>query len=388
MTGGGRGRLVLVSDYHLPTLKAEGEQNVRIAESFSRLGWETVVIHPQQPGPDSLGGKDPAAYYHVREPLVFRHVDDGHPLRHPRLPGRVRYVAAGWRMAVRARQQAPRLAYTRDPMTAWWLTHFGVPTVFEAMTMPRGFPLRAVQGMSGRPALRLIGCITEHLREHLSAELRTGREKLVTLPIGVDAATGAAVSRAEARRALGLPEEGAIAVYTGGMREDRGIEVLLHAARHLPEAEFHLMGGRPNETVRMRALADELGLRNARLVEHLPPDRARLYQAAADVLLMPQAPTNPHLTWYTSPAKLFEYFAVERPVVAADVPCFRELIRDRENALLAEGTGEAWAGAVAALLRDPALCARVVDTARREVPSYTWDRRAERIHQVLQGNDR
>lgn len=387
--GAGAGRLVLVSDYHLPTLKAEGEQNVRIAESFSRRGWETVVVHPAQPGPESLPGQDPAAYYRVRQPLVFRPVDVRHPLRHPRLPGRLRYVAAGWRMAVRAREQAPRLAYTRDPMTAWWLTRHGVPTVFEAMTMPAGFSLRVVRGMVGRPALRLVGCITRHMVAHLGAELGGGREKLVLLPIGVEAAgDGPAVARDQARRALGLPLEGAAAVYTGGMREDRGIEVVLHAARHLPGVEFYLMGGRPAETERMRALAAELGLRNARIVDHVPPDRARLYQAAADVLLMPQAPSNPHLTWYTSPAKLFEYMAVERPVVAADVPCFRELVRDGENALLAGGTGEAWAAAVRRLLDDAGLAARMAATARDEVPSYTWDRRAERIHQVLNGSNR
>ena len=61
--------------------------------------------------------------------------------------------------------------------------------------------------------------------------------------------------------------------------------------------------------------------------------------ADCDILIAPYAAQVSHagggdIGRWMSPLKLFEYMAAERPVVTADLPVLREVVRDGETALL------------------------------------------------------
>jgi glycosyltransferase involved in cell wall biosynthesis len=75
------------------------------------------------------------------------------------------------------------------------------------------------------------------------------------------------------------------------------------------------------------------------------------------------------------PIKLLEYMACRRPIVAANLPVVRELVRDGVEALLFEPDNAAdLAGCLRRLLDDPALAERLAangyERVRRE---FTWD---------------
>jgi glycosyltransferase involved in cell wall biosynthesis len=113
------------------------------------------------------------------------------------------------------------------------------------------------------------------------------------------------------------------------------------------------------------------------------PARVPELLARADILVLPN-PASAISTRYTSPLKLFEYMAAGRPIVSSDLPSIREILRDNVNALLvAPGDPMALASAIDRLLRDPALAARLARTALDEVPSYSWQRRAERLETLF-----
>ena len=109
-----------------------------------------------------------------------------------------------------------------------------------------------------------------------------------------------------------------------------------------------------------------------------PPDvAARLREA--DVLILPNRPSAIS-TDFTSPLKLFEYMASGRPIVASDLPAFREILRDGENALLVEaGNPQALVAGITRIKDDPALAARLARQAAADVRDYTWPRRAARL---------
>jgi glycosyltransferase involved in cell wall biosynthesis len=69
-----------------------------------------------------------------------------------------------------------------------------------------------------------------------------------------------------------------------------------------------------------------------------------------------------------------------RPIVASDLPAFREILRDGENALLVEaGNPQALVAGITRIKNDPALGARLARQAAEDVRDYTWARRAERL---------
>ena len=103
----------------------------------------------------------------------------------------------------------------------------------------------------------------------------------------------------------------------------------------------------------------------------------------ADVLVLPN-PATAVSERYTSPLKLFEYLAMGRPIVASDLPAFREVVRHRENALLFEaGSAPALAAAVRAVVGDPALAASLGRRAFETAHDYSWDARAGRLDGLL-----
>ena len=148
----------------------------------------------------------------------------------------------------------------------------------------------------------------------------------------------------------------------------------------LPEATLCLVGGAPAEIAETEALVGELKLANVILAGHVPPDRVPLYQAAADVLVLPNTAEAAISREHTSPLKLFEYMAADRPIVASDLPSLREALRHGENGwLVPPDEPVALAQGIQHVLAEPALAARLAAQARRDVQAYTWDERAGQI---------
>jgi glycosyltransferase involved in cell wall biosynthesis len=103
----------------------------------------------------------------------------------------------------------------------------------------------------------------------------------------------------------------------------------------------------------------------------------------ADVLILPN-PKSAISSEFTSPLKLFEYMASGRPIVASDLPAFREILRHDENALLVEaGNPQALVAGISRIKRDPTLGGRLARQAREDVRAFTWARRAERLEALF-----
>ena len=136
-----------------------------------------------------------------------------------------------------------------------------------------------------------------------------------------------------------------------------------------------------------RALARAMNLANVVFAGHVAPERVPLYQAAADVLVLPNTAQATISREHTSPLKLFEYMAAGRPIVASDLPSLREVLRHGDNAWLVQPDDPAaLAQGIQHLLAEPTLAARLAAQAQEEVQAYTWEQRAERILSFVEGH--
>jgi glycosyltransferase involved in cell wall biosynthesis len=215
----------------------------------------------------------------------------------------------------------------------------------------------------------------------LSAELREqfgSRPDVETIPNGV--------RLAEVRE---LPRSGGadqpLAAYTGHLYPWKGVDVFIRALGRLPNLRGLVVGGFPGEPDldRARALARDLGLADRlRFTGQVEPSRVASLVGEATMLVLPTVATAS--ARYTSPLKLFEYFAAGKPVVASDLPPIREIVRDGENGLLfAAGDPDALAASMQRLLDDHALAASIGRSAFAEAEQYSWRRRAERLEIFL-----
>jgi glycosyltransferase involved in cell wall biosynthesis len=176
-------------------------------------------------------------------------------------------------------------------------------------------------------------------------------------------------------------------MYAGQLYPWKGVDVLVEAMAHVPEARFVILGGIHEESdlgriqhlVRSRGLGDRTEMpgtvAQARVADEL---------AHASVVCVPflkGAMTERH----TSPIKLFEALAAGRPIVATDLPSTREILSHEQNALLVPpGDPSALAAAIQRLLDDRSLATRLARAAFDSAPRYSWDARAKALLEAIE----
>ena len=172
------------------------------------------------------------------------------------------------------------------------------------------------------------------------------------------------------------------------MSMDKGLGILIDAIAQVGGVSLGLVGG-PDymaEQLRQQWLAAGLPEADFRYAGQVAPDAVPQYLSAFDVCAMPH-PYTEHFARATSPLKLFEYMASQRPIIASDLPGWADVLQDQETALLVPaGEASALAEAIRCLRDQPALRQRLAAQAYAVVMNrYTWQRRAEMILSTMKG---
>ena len=304
----------------------------------------------------------------------------------PRRPAALRHLCCGLTLPLRREFRAADFIYTRNLWVAGLALLFGQRVVFDHY---RPWPEQI-------PPLRLwIRRLVCHRRflvnishsEYTRArylELGVPSEKLYCVRNGFEPSRLATPVPVEAaKRHIGIDADRKTVVYTGRINHKKGLELVIEAARSLPDHQFLLVGSQGSGAI--EALASSIA--NVRMVPWQPPESLGQYLFAADVLLIP--PSLKPLTEFGStviPLKLYLYMASGRPIVAGDTPDLRELLQDGRNALLCRPYSlPSLLGAIRALTSDPDLARRLAATAQADSESLTWGARAERIAAIIRG---
>jgi len=403
------------ADIRFPLERANGIQTMETCHALARRGHRVaLVVRPDTQMP----ARDPFGFYGL--PRIDTLSIERAPVFGPAPARRAGYLAfAAGRALGRARaSRATRkddagsdridLLFTRDLGAASALLRIPrrlrAPLVYEshgyAPDVARALPalistarepgaarlsrLRRREARVWRMAEGYV-TITAGLRDELSARFG-GRERVAMVPDGArlgQAAPGSSERFPEGR-------DRPLVAYAGHLYAWKGVDVLLEALARLPQADGLIVGGHEAEPdlARTRARAAALGVgERVRFTGLVEPSRVAGLLGSADVLVLPN-PASAISTRFTSPLKLFEYMAANRPIVASDLPAIREVLRHEDTALLVEpGNPEALAAAIGRLLDDRVLRSALAAAAARAVGDYSWDRRAERLealfHQVL-----
>ncbi len=145
---------------------------------------------------------------------------------------------------------------------------------------------------------------------------------------------------------------------------------------------FLIFGGNDHDVAALRKISKP---RNFYLKGYLTPAKVPEIMAAMDLLVMPYqrsvsigVKADDTGRWM-SPMKMFEYMATGVPFIASDLPTLREVLRDRQNCLLAKPDDPVhWSNCLRLLLDKPELGEAISTQAHVEYRNhYTWTRRAK-----------
>jgi glycosyltransferase involved in cell wall biosynthesis len=290
-----------------------------------------------------------------------------------------------WNSVRQAQALGVDVVYSWFPQSAVFGLLRGMPAVFEIHIQPTGRfgPVwhRAFADLGGRK--RLVS-ITRALVELLERDfnMRFPAEQIVIAPNGVDLERFNSIpDPVMARRQTGLRESPTV-MCTGHLYAGRGAELFLDLAESLPQAQFVWVGGRPEdvESWKKRARSE-----NVNFTGFIPNRELPLYQAAADVLLMPYSRSimgssgTADSAAVASPMKMFEYMAAGRAIVSAELPVIREVLNESNAVFCKPDDVGDWRLVIESLLDDDAHRTKLGDQARQDVQGYTWVARAQRI---------
>jgi glycosyltransferase involved in cell wall biosynthesis len=383
--------ILVFADTRFPIERANGVQTMATCHALATRGHLVrLVVRPDQTVP----ARDPFAFYdlppapHLRvEPIVAPHETRAR---------RARFLLTALRLATSSECD---VVYTRDLGLAALLvrvptarrpclvyeSHGVSLTVSEEMPRLLGKPelapsrrkLERLNRREQRVWRRANAYVT--ITQALAGELaqRYGpRRNVFIVPDGATAPV--AQERDLARSSQAAP----VAGYAGHLYPWKGVDVFVRALAIASEVHGLIVGGHPGEPDRARVdrqIAD-LGLADRITITGLvPPSDVRRHLAPATMLVLPNTPSAMSER-YTSPLKLFEYLSMGRPIVASDLASIREILTDARTAILVPpGDPVALAAAMRRLAADPVLSAALGAAAGNLAPTYTWERRADRL---------
>lgn len=173
---------------------------------------------------------------------------------------------------------------------------------------------RFVERFVLRAADRVVA-IHPRFAEYLIENLGIKSKRITVIRNWTHLRPAPAISRRDARAALGWPADVLLAVHTGNMGKKQGLENVVEAARLADERrapiKFVLVGD-GSERTRLEQLAQEI--ERIEFVDPLNETDYRCALAAADCLLVNELPG---VATMAVPSKLTSYFDATRPILAA-----------------------------------------------------------------------
>jgi glycosyltransferase involved in cell wall biosynthesis len=171
-------------------------------------------------------------------------------------------------------------------------------------------------------------------------------------------------------------------VYIGLLSEERGADLILEAARLLPELRFRLhvdLGG-PERLADYQVEVERMGLTNVQAEGYVPYGEVAEVLSRATVGLLPWMVTPQHL-YAAQPTKLFEYMAVGLPIVAADLPITRQIVEESGAGILhTPGDADDLARKIQSLVDSPVDRASMSKAGRRSFHErYNFDAVGEQL---------
>jgi len=274
-------------------------------------------------------------------------------------------------------------------------SRFGYKTLFEVNGLPSielKYHYPALKGSSVLSKIKeqeiatllladAIICPSAVTRAYITS-LGIPREKITVIPNGVD-------TKLFTPQPLNPPSDSRTILYVGTLADWQGLDLLIEAmpvilSQH--PAKLRIVGrGRGRQHKDLSKRIRKLGLEDHISIGPAVPHHEMLSVIAqADVCVAPLAYNDRNVTQGCCPIKVIEYMASSRPVVAANLPVVRELVREGVDALLFTPDDPAdLARCVLAALNDASLAQRLAESAaKRAKDKFSWREAQKKLVKV------
>lgn len=372
-------RIFLFFHGRFPSEKAASLFAAHSVDSFEKVGVQTEMVVPRRLGRAS---KQADKYYGLSQSIKINYLPTIDIFWIPFFKSVAFYTSyvvfsIFSVLYVLFRVRKTDVVYTNEALVALLVSIVHKRTVYEMHDFPEHFIF-----IYGWLCKIVEGVITTNVwkKEQLTMRCGANPNRVLVEMNAVDVnAFRLDMTKEEARRKLSINEKGKIILYTGHLYSWKGVDVLAQAMREIPDATAYFVGGTTPDVAdfKMRYV----GMSNIRIIGHRPHNEIPFWQAAADVLVLPNTAKESISLYATSPMKLFEYMASGRPIVASLLPSVKEIISDDAVVFVLPDDPHALAEGIRRAYNE--THSTRVARAGAIVEEHTWDARASRIVNFL-----
>lgn len=388
-------KLLYIANLRLPTEKAYGIQIAKMCEAFATEGLDVTLIYPFR---DNHIKAEFFSYYSVKTNFKIKKIratDFYFSGFLDKIAFLVKNYFSAKALVKEALKENADIYYTRDERVAKLLNKENKNVVFECHRFSNN--RKSYHSYFKKVNLKIVA-ISDGLKEDL-VKFGIKDKNIIVERDGVDLDEfNINVSKEDARQRLfkNLHHDSflrkKIAVYVGQLYPWKGGDIFKKIAKHLCKENVNylifIFGGTGKKD------PDTLKTDIERILKEAHPNMVPVISLglfphrdvpyilkAADCAILIGNESEIISAKYTSPLKMFEYMASGCPIVAQDLPSFREVLNDKNSFLVKPGDAKALANKIALVFKEEnaKMAEEKAAKALEDVKNYTWQKRALRI---------
>lgn len=369
-------KLVYITDQKLPRQATDTIQFMTMVGAFAESGADITLLSSKSFLSKKISSQELANYYRINH--QFNHVTLNSIFFGLRF---IEKLLQGIMAAFSGKVSQAEIIYTRNLNIVLPIVFFTNKPVFLET-----YKTLADNSILLRFWLRILrsqksfkGIIT-HSTYAADSFIRFGfsKEMIVVEHNSIDSALfKAEISKKSAVEMLSLPKESYIVTYTGTVSLDKGLDLILEAAKELDDVIFLIVGSKNGGEFENRVKNySNIIVKPWVFTKDLIP-----YLYASDCLIIPPSEKPLKKIGNTVlPIKTFIYLKSGRPIIAPRTPDLLEILEHERNAILVNpGNIHDFVSAIQRLKSDKKLAEKIANQGKIEMEKSSWLDRATRI---------
>lgn len=371
-------KIIYISNIRIPTERAHGIQIMKMCEAFVLNGNSIELVVPNRK--NSLK-QDPFIYYDIKNKFNIKYLRDVDLIRFGRIGFLLQTLFFTIQSFLYVRKKNDCILYTRDGFFCSLMVFLRSNIFFEVHDRRSHFFIGFIYRRAGG-----IVAITENLKKYYLSKYKIPESKILVASDAVDLKEFEnSLKKEDARKKIGLPIDKKIILYTGHLYKWKGVNTLAESAKLFDGSILFVFVGGTDYDIKLfkKKYSD---IKNILIIGRKPHSEIPLYLSSADVLVLPNSGKEDISRLYTSPMKLFEYMASNRPIVASDLPSIREILNEENSVLFTPNNFENLKKVIKKVLDDDKLSKKISEKAFEDVKNYTWEKRVKNIINFISKN--
>ena len=379
-------KVVYFSRTEIPSLAANSVQIMKMCNAFAASGHNVKLVNMSSRAPEPR--TDCYSFYNVERSFEISQITVL-AIENSRFRYLISTIWSAFQLIFKVRKICPDVCYSRDLTACVVAGIFGKSiNIFESHypVFHSRFEAAIFRFALWRKYISRLVLITNALEDTYREFYG---EKLPEIVVAPDGADKVSLSDSSTSKLRGRPDTLKVG-YVGHLYKGKGIEIITKLATEMPEVDFHIIGGLPEDISYWKNIIDD---KNVYFYGFVPQTMLHHYFQALDVCLLPNQKSvraygsqenhnDQNIGKFTSPLKLFEYMANRKAIIASDLPVFREVINERVALLVDPEDITGWRRAIEILKNTDQRRKYGTAAFNLFINHYTWQ---HRVRTVLAG---